>query len=130
MRLGFYAGIFGAIVLLIARPILLTFMNLNTIATGYLSFMMLMMTWYVLIQAYDTVGIVGVLRSGGDTRFGLYVEMGGLWGVSILFSFLGAFVFKLDSHMIYIIMLMDEVVKLPFVAWRFYSFRWLKDVTR
>lgn len=124
------SGVLSMLILLAVRPILLATMNLSEDAKGYLSFMLLIMTIYVFFQAINTICVVGIFRAGGDTKFGLYLDMIGLWCVAIIPSFLCAFVLHLDTHIVYIVMMLDEIVKVPFVIKRFRSYTWLKDVTR
>lgn len=129
-QLSIYSGMLAMIVISITRPILLAAMNLSDDARHYLGFMLLLMIPYSLFQAINTICVVGIFRAGGDTRFGLYLDMIGLWGVSIIPSFLCAFVFHLDTHIVYTVMMLDEFAKVPFVVKRFRSYKWLKDVTR
>ena len=72
----------------------------------------------------------GIFRSGGDTRFGMILDMTSMWCCSILLGALAAFVFKLPVTVVYIILLSDEIIKLPFCFMRYRQKKWLKDVTR
>ena len=130
MRLAVIAGILGSVVVLLVRPFIMQYMNLGPTAKGYLGFMMFIMAYYVIFQSISTTGIVGVFRAGGDTKFGLYIDVSCLWFVSILFGFLAAFVWKLDVRIVYVILMLDEVVKQPFVYFRYKTYRWLKNITR
>lgn len=130
MQLAVFAGILGSLVVLVVRPFILHTMNLGPTAKGYLGFMMYIMAYYVIFQSISTTGIVGVFRAGGDTKFGLYIDVSCLWFVSILFGIFAAFVWKLDVKYVYIILMLDEVVKQPFVFWRYKTYRWLKNITR
>ena len=72
----------------------------------------------------------GVLRAGGDTRFGLILEGSALWVGSILMGWIGAFILHLPVRTVFALLMLDEFIKLPFAAWRYRSKVWLKDVTR
>ncbi len=61
--------------ILIAWPIVLTTMNLTAAAKGYLSVMMCVMAYYSIAQSYNCTQVVGIFRSGGDTRFGLCLDV-------------------------------------------------------
>lgn len=130
VRLGLVAGVLGGIVVFLCRPLVLQLMNLSPTAAGYLSFLLLWMSAYVVAQTYVTILIVGIFRAGGDTRFGLFVDIGCMWCGSILFAALAAFVFHWPVEVVFMIILADEFLKIPFTAWRYRSRRWLKDVTR
>lgn len=128
--LSVVTGLFGTVVVLIARPIALAALVLTPQAKTYLNFMMYIMAYFVFVQSINTTIVVGICRSGGDTKFGLVLDLVFLWGVAILGGFLSAFVLHLGVYVTYIILLSDEVIKVPITLWRFRSKKWLKDVTR
>jgi len=92
--------------------------------------MLLVMSYFVICQAINTTLIVGVFRAGGDTKFGLVVDVVVMWTVSIGVGALAAFVFKLSVPVVYVILLSDEIIKIPFTLWRYKSYKWLRNVTR
>ena len=130
IKLSFFAGIIGAIIVLIVRPIAMNSLSLSADAQQYLSLMMYVMSYFVLAQALNTTFIVGVFRSGGDTKFGLFIDITTMWGGSILIGAFAAFVLKLSIPVVYIILMCDEILKLPLTFWRYKSMKWLKNVTR
>ena len=129
-KLTLLAGVAGAVVVLIVRPIVMASMTLSPEAEGYLSMMMLVMSYFVIGQAYNTTMVVGVFRAGGDTRFGLALDVISMWCCSILLGAIAAFVLKWSVPVVYIILLSDEVLKVPFTTWRYKTRVWLKNVTR
>ena len=58
------------------------------------------------------------------------MDVATMWGCSILFGFLAAFVFHCGVPVVYIILMSDEVLKVPFTTWRYKTRVWLKNVTR
>lgn len=129
-RLSIITGLVGAAVVLLARPIVMQAFTLSEEARGYLGIMMLIMSYFVVGQSYNTTLIVGIFRGGGDTLFGLILDVSVMWGISILFGAVGAFVFRLSVPLVYMILLSDEVIKIPITTWRYRTYRWLQDVTR
>lgn len=129
-RLSIITGLIGAAVVLLARPIVMQAFTLSEEARGYLGIMMLIMSYFVVGQSYNTTLIVGIFRGGGDTLFGLILDVSVMWGISILFGAVGAFVFRLSVPLVYMILLSDEVIKIPITTWRYRTYRWLQDVTR
>jgi ABC-type sugar transport system ATPase subunit len=130
INLSILAGAFGAVIILIARPIAMSALNLTSQTQGYLSVMMYVMTYFSICQAINTTLVVGVFRAGGDTRFGLFLDVTTMWGGSILFGSLAAFVFKWSIPVIYIILMSDEVIKIPLTVLRYKKYKWLNNVTR
>jgi putative MATE family efflux protein len=130
IKLSIAAGFVGALVILIVRPFLMSSLNLSELTQGYLSVMMYVMSYFVVAQALNTTLIVGVFRGGGDTKFGLYLDIITMWGGSILVGALAAFIFHWSVPVVYMILMSDEIIKIPLSVWRFKSKKWLNNVTR
>lgn len=130
VKLGVISGLFGSAIVMIARPIVLATMNLEGEAYTYLGQMMLVLSYYVVAQSFSTTMIVGVFRAGGDTKYGLFVDLLTLWGCSILFGMIAAFVLDWGVIPVYVIIMMDEVLKIPLVIYRYRTYKWLNNITR
>ena len=128
--LSLIMGVLGGAVILIASPIATAFLSLSMQAKAYLRIMFFVMSYFVVGQAFNTTMVVGIFRSGGDTRFGLILDVSTMWCCSILLGFLAAFVFKLSVPVVYMILMSDEIIKIPITFWRYRSCKWLRDVTR
>jgi len=124
------SGVLGAVVVLIARPISMATLNLSDQSRDYLSFMMFVMAYFVIAQTYNSTMVVGIFRAGGDTKFGLALDIGTMWFFSIPIGALAAFVFHWNVYIVYAILMIDELAKLPFSTWRYRKKYWLKNVTR
>jgi Na+-driven multidrug efflux pump len=74
--------------------------------------------------------IVGVMRAGGDTRFMLILEVAAIWVVGVPIAALAAFVLHFPVHLVYLMVMIEEVFKLSVCLWRFFSKRWIKDLTQ
>ena len=124
------AGIVGGVVVLCVSPIASAALTLTDQAREYLTFMMFVMSYFVVGQAFNTTMVVGVFRAGGDTRFGLIEDTVAMWGISIFIGFLGAFVFGWSVQAVYVVLLSDEIIKIPVNWWRYKTKIWLRNVTR
>ena len=130
LRLSLIMGAVGSVIILTARPILLGAMALTPEALEYLSGMMFVMAYFVFFQSYNTVLVVGIFRAGGDTKFGLLIDVGFMWGFSIVMGAIAAFIWKLPPMIVYMLLLSDEVIKVPFSSIRYKQKKWLKNITR
>lgn len=130
MRLSFILGILGAFVILGVSLVAKDMLSLSEQAKTYMRFMMFVMSYFAIGQSFNSVVVVGICRAGGDTKFGLYLDAFFLWGISILFGAIAAFVLKLPVPFVYMILLSDEILKMPVTYWRYRTMKWLKNVTR
>ena len=130
IKLSIYAGICGGLVILAIRPVVLSYTSISLEAKGYLSAMMYVMSYFVVAQSLNATFVVGISRAGGDTKFGLYLDVLSMWGGSILLGVLATFVFKWPVTVIYILLMSDELIKIPFTLYRYKGMKWLNNVTR
>jgi len=131
MKFGFIAGLCGASLMLILSQIVPSLMsNLSGEAASYLRFMIIALSIYVICGSVSATGIVGVFRAGGDTKVGLLLDVGTLWGICIPAGCLAAFVFNWDVRVVFSLLICDELLKSPIVLLRFKSMKWLHNVTR
>jgi len=130
LKLSIITGVIGSFVILITGFIAKSNLELSTEAASYFMVMIFIMAYFVIGQSINTTLIVGVFRAGGDTKFGLYLDVSVMWGISILCGALAAFVLKLPVWAVYMILLSDEIIKIPVTIWRFKSYKWIKNVTK
>ena len=123
-------GAVGGLLILAVSPIAVSALSLTAAAKKYLRFMFWVMSYFVIAQSLNTAMVVGIFRSGGDTRFGLIMDVSTMWGGSILLGFIAAFVLKLSVPAVYMILMCDELIKVPITWYRYRSYKWLRNVTR
>ncbi|MBD0404465.1 MATE family efflux transporter [Flammeovirga sp. EKP202] len=70
----------------------------------------------------------GILRSGGDTKFTTGLGMFSTWIFSIPLGVIGAFVFDLSIFWVYIIVSLEEYLRLVLYLWRKNSGKWAKNL--
>lgn len=82
----------------------------------------------ILFLSINIVVIVGVLRSGGDTKFVLFTDMFCQWFVGIPLGFLAAFIWKLPLTWVVIFIISEEVVKVFISTGRMRSRKWIRNM--
>lgn len=130
LQLSFISSVVAGALILLGMPLIVKFFGLNDMVTYYLKFMLKVNVVYSLAQGITVCLVVGILRSGGDTKFALAVDTGSAWFGSLVLGALAAFYFKLPPKIIFLFLMSDEIIKLPFLLWRYKSKKWLNNVTR
>lgn len=130
VKIAVLCGIGGGLLILGISPLVKSLLNLTPLAKSYLTAMMLIMSYYVVGQSVNTTMIVGIFRAGGDTRFGLILDVSVMWLCSILGSAVGAFALGIPMPWVYILLCSDEIIKIPFSVYRYKTYKWLRNVTR
>lgn len=128
--LSLAVGVLTGVAVLLIRPLIFRYFDLTERAQGYLNFMLIISSYYVIGQVMNTLWIAGIFRCGGNTKWGLICDTVTMWCVSVPLGFLSAFVFKFPPMLVYFILCLDEFWKMPIVYKHYRSYVWLKDITR
>ncbi|MCI8602328.1 MAG: MATE family efflux transporter [Oscillospiraceae bacterium] len=123
-------GIFSAgVILLISGPVV-SFYNVPAETKVLAMDMLKVLSVIVLFVATTGVGVVGLLRGGGDPRFALIIDLAALWLVAVPAGLLSAFVFHAPVLVVYALTKLDEPLKVLMLLWRMRNNDWITNVTR
>lgn len=82
-----------------------------------------------VIRVFNSTAIVGVLRGGGDTTFGMIIDIGSVWIVGVPLAFIGAMVFEMPVYYLLLLITLEELVKVVVAIPRMLSKKWIKNIT-
>jgi len=128
-----YALLFGTLAgatVLLIKPLVFSIIELNSVAQDYLDIMLIVCTVYCVGKSLNSTVIGGIFCAGGDSKFGFWCDTIVMWGVIIPLGFLCAFVWHVSPVILYIVLCLDEFIKLPAALFRFRQYRWLNNITR
>ena len=129
-KLAVFTGAVSGIIILAVTSFLGIFTGgLSARAHSYLENMMYICTYYMVGKSVNATVIAGVFCAGGDTTFGLKCDAVTMWVVLIPIGMIAAFVLKLPVMVVYFIISMDEVIKLPAVYAHYKKYRWVRNLT-
>jgi putative MATE family efflux protein len=127
--LGPLAGVLiAALVIGAIGPIL----NLYRVPADVAGLARRIMTIFALtmpVRIFNLTIIVGILRSGGDTKFSLFLDTAGLWLLAVPLAFLAGLVWRLPADWVYALVTLEEFFKLFVGIWRLHSGRWINNLT-
>ena len=127
--IGVILGVFASCLILGLSGPVVSFYNVPQETKQLAIEMLRVLAVIVLFVAQTGIGVVGLLRGGGDPRFALFVDLAGLWLVATPAALLSAFVFGAPVLVVYACTKLDEPVKLLMLAWRMRNHHWMRDVT-
>ena len=85
---------------------------------------------YLIVKISNMIVAGGVIRSGGKTKYTLYIDLVGTWVFGVPLGLLGAFVFKWPIEAVYALLSFEEVVRLIITFVIFKNKKWMQNVTR
>ncbi len=80
---------------------------------------------FIPIRLLGFVYIVGILRSGGDTKYCMFLDLSMVWLMGIPLAFFTVLVLKLPIYWAMCIVLTEEIMKVIIAARRFKSKKWI-----
>ena len=129
-KLAVFAGAVSGLILLAVSPVLRIFTgSLSAQAHSYLKNMMYICTYYMIGKSVNATVMAGVFCAGGDTKFGLKCDAVTMWVILIPIGMITAFVLKLPIMVVYFIISMDEIIKLPAVYRHYKKYNWVRNLT-
>ena len=129
-KVSFFSGLINAFLIALAGPAVYIFYALTNTAKSYLIWMLLFSCLYMFAFAYNTIFTCGVFPAGGDAKYDAVSVFFATWCFAIPASLIACFVFKWPVLVVYVIMCLDEIVKLPFLKWHYNKYIWVKNLTR
>lgn len=128
-RMSILCGVASGIVMLSISPLIFAVTDLSVTSNTYLKWMLVICSCYMVGKAVNGTTIGGIFCAGGDSRFGFLCDAVTMWGITIPLGFLAAFVLRLPVVAVYLIINLDEIVKLPVVYRHYKKYKWVKDLT-
>ncbi|MFA5523459.1 MAG: MATE family efflux transporter [Tissierellales bacterium] len=122
-------GVILGVILFTSTPLIMTlFNNVSAEVYDYTTKMLMVISITMSIKIINGLLIVGIFRSGGDTRFSMFLEMGSVWLVGVPMAFFGALVLKVPIYWVLALVSLEEVVKAAIGIPRLLSNKWVKNV--
>ncbi|MBQ8184540.1 MAG: MATE family efflux transporter [Lachnospiraceae bacterium] len=128
--LSIVCGIFTAALILLCSPFLISFMVLTETAEHYLQMMLIICAFNMIAVSVNVTVVVGIFNSGGDTRFDAVSVFFSMWLFSIPLALAAAFWWDWPVLVVYLILSLDEVVRLPWVYRHYKKYKWIHNLTR
>lgn len=123
------AGILSGVVLIILSPFITRMVDLTPTARGYLQKMLLICSYYIAGKSVNCMTIGGIFAAGGDSKFGMLCDSITLWCITVPLGCICAFILKLPVMVVYFVLNLDEVIKLPVVYKHYKKYKWIKNLT-
>ena len=128
-RTAIIAGIVSGLVLIALSPFITKMVVLTPTALGYLQKMLLICSYYIAGKSVNCMTIGGIFAAGGDSKFGMLCDSVTLWCITVPLGCICAFILKLPVMVVYFVLNLDEIIKLPVVYKHYKKYKWIKNLT-
>ena len=128
-RTAIIAGIVSGLVLIALSPFITKMVDLTPTAREYLQKMLLICSYYIAGKSVNCMTIGGTFAAGGDSKFGMLCDSVTLWCIIVPLGCICAFILKLPVMVVYFVLNLDEIIKLPVVYKHYKKYKWIKNLT-
>ncbi len=129
-KMAIISGVVSGLLLIALSPLILNVTALSPQAKDYLKWMLILCACYMVAKSINMTTIAGIFPAGGDSKFGLICDAVTMWIFAVPIGFLAAFYLRLPVVAVFLIINLDEVVKLPAAIIHYQKYGWLKNITR
>jgi len=129
-KLGVILGlVLGSILFTLAPVIVPLFGELSLEVKDTVIIILRVYSIYAPIKFLNAIMIVGILRSGGDTKFALVIEIVSLWLIGVPLAFILSYFTVLPLYIIIALVNIEEITKFLLAYRRSRSGRWINNLT-
>lgn len=122
-------GVLMGVIQLTSRGALISIFRVSEEAKGLAMTILLISSFTIWLRAINSVTVVGVLRSGGDTVFSMVLDTAALWAVGVPLVGMAAVWWGLPVWQVYMFTITEEVIKAAIGLRRFRSRKWMNVLT-
>lgn len=115
-------------ILFAISPFVVNLFNVEDIVKSYARKLLIVSAICMMFKTYTYTSIVGVLRSGGDTKAALCIDIFCVWVIGVPMAFLGSYFLGLPIYFTYAMVYSEEVVKCFISSYRVKQYVWAKSL--
>jgi putative MATE family efflux protein len=126
---GLFALLVCGIVLAIKGPIIGLYKITPDVAL-YANRAMVVLALWIVVRSQNMILVVGMMRSGGDTRYSLFLDGVIIWILGVPMAALGGFIMHLPVYWVYLMVMLEELTKCILGLRRYFSRKWIHDLAQ
>ncbi|MGB4438236.1 MAG: MATE family efflux transporter, partial [Sedimentibacter sp.] len=128
LKITFALSIILSVLLFLFKGQIIKFFNLETSTSISLNKTLVVYSLYFTPKMFSYIFICGILRSGGDTKFCMFVDIITIWCIGVPVAFIAVLVLKLPIHLVMALVFGEELIKSVTVLKRYKSKKWINNV--
>ena len=121
-------ALFSGLVIMSIRGPIVELYDISSQAAQNARILMMIFSLSAWLRAINFILFVGALRAGGDTRFAMFMEIFSIWVIGVPAALIGGFVLRLPVYGVYLMVLLEELVKAFIIVHRYRSRKWIHDL--
>ena len=124
----FGLSVIGAIVVVLVKEPVIGIFSMPETVNSYIRWCIIAFAIFTPIRMLNCLIVVAILRSGGDTKVALFLDVSSVWLIGIPMAVLGGLVLHLPIYIVYAMISVEEIYKLILGLMRYRKKKWLKNI--
>jgi Na+-driven multidrug efflux pump len=126
--LQFCLSVLGALLTLVIKEPIISLFDISQQAADNIRICLTIFSCVMPVRMLNTLFIVAIFRSGGDTKIALFLDVTGVWLIGIPMAVLGGLILHLPVYIVYGMILIEEFYKLILGYIRYKQKKWVKNI--
>lgn len=126
--ISWITAIVMGLLIVLNKDWILDIYKISPVSKDYAHWVLVILSIGLLIKSTNMIIIIGIIRAGGDTRYGLYVELSTMWLFGVPAAYLAANIFHLPVYWVVTAVAFEEVIKLILISFRYFSRKWVHNL--
>jgi len=128
--LALLAAVFTGGLTFMSRHFIIRLFGLQGATQDYAGQLFIVVTAALLLKTFNCVSVVGIFRGGGDTKTGMIIDLLAMYLVGIPAGFAAMHFFDLSVPIVYALLIIDELIKMPVLFILVKRRGWIRNITR
>ena len=127
--LSFLFGALGGLVVLALRQPVMGLYQVSEAVYANCMYIFLIMAVALPFRCFDFTIVVGILRSGGDTRYSLFLDIGAVWLLGLPGAYVAGILLGWPVHWVYAsVAILEEALRASLGLRRFFGRKWIHNL--
>lgn len=128
IKISFILSIIATVLMILLMKPVASIYNITPETKVLLELCIFVIAIYLMPKNYNYLLNVGILRSGGDTKYAMLMDIIMVWGVAVPLAFISVLVWHLPIYWVITIVFTHEILKMFFLTHRYRTKKWLKNM--
>ncbi|MBD5522719.1 MAG: MATE family efflux transporter [Lachnospiraceae bacterium] len=128
MKYGFAASIILSMLLVALSSFYVKIYNVDTIVQDITQRLLIVIAIIAPVKVLNMILGGGIIRSGGKTKYTMWIDIIGTWGLGVPLGLLAAFVWKMPIEYVYFVLSMEECARLGISFIVFKKKKWMESI--
>ena len=120
--------VIGALLLFFMKDFIISWFDAPAPVARLVRLSLIVFILYMPARMLNALFIVAIFRSGGDTKYALFLDVTGVWRIGIPMAVLGGLILKVPIYVVYGMILTEEFYKLYLGIRRYRKKKWLRNI--